>query len=256
MSISVDLTGRVALVTGASGGLGAHFARVLAGSGAAVALAARRVDRLSTLAAEIVAHGGQAMPVLMDVTSADSVAAGFEAAEAALGPVDIVVNNSGAVGRTDGLLATSEDEFRDVFEVNFMGAERVAVEAARRLVGVGQGGSIINISSVLGFRVAGGVAAYAASKAALVQLTRVLALEWARHGIRVNGIAPGYIRTDLNRDFLASEAGEALRRRVPQKRFGDPEDLSGPLLLLASDASRFMTGETIVVDGGHLHSSL
>lgn len=255
-TLRADLGGRIALVTGASGGLGSRFARVLAANGAAVVLAARRLDRLEALRDEIRAQGGQAHAVEMDVTSPDSVAAAFQDAEAALGLVDVVVNNSGVSGQTGPLLSVSDEDFEAVMAVNLAGARRVAVEAARRLVAANRGGSIVNIASITGLRIAGGVAAYVTSKAALVQLTRVMALEWARHGIRVNAIAPGYIETDMNREFLTSEAGQALIRRVPQRRLGQPQDLDGPLLLLASEASAFMTGEVLVVDGGHLHSSL
>lgn len=252
MTLTVDLSGRVALVTGASGGLGAGFARVLAANGATVVLAARRVDRMQALAREL---GGGAIAVAMDVTDPASVEAAFATA-AHLGVPDIIVNNAGIVGPAGAALAGHADDFAGVFAVNVTGARNVAVAGAARLVAAGRAGSIINIASILGFRVTPGVAAYAASKAALVQLTRVLALEWARHGIRVNAIAPGYVVTDINRDFLASSAGEDQRKRIPQRRFGTAADLAGPLLLLASDASAYMTGATLAVDGGHLVNTL
>ena len=219
-----DLGGRVALVTGASGGLGSQFARVLVANGAAVALAARRIDRLEALRDEIRAQDGRAYAVELDVTSHESVNEAFQAIETGLGLVDVVVNNPGVSGQTGPLLSTEDDDFESVMAVHLAGARRVAVEAARRLVAAGRGGSI-NIASITGLWVAGGVAAYVTSKAALVQLTRVMAPEWARHGIRVNAIAPDYIETDMNREFLTSEAGQALIRRVPQRRLGRPQDL-------------------------------
>lgn len=256
MSISADLRGKVALVTGASGGLGSRFAQALAANGAAVALAARRIDRLEALARELAAAGGRTFPVAMDVTDDASVAAAFEAAQAALGPVDILVNNSGIAGRGAPMRELPPAELAAVLDVNLTGAYRVAREAALRLIAAGREGSIVNIASILALGVSSGVAAYAASKAGLAQLTRAMALEWARHGIRVNALAPGYILTDLNRDFFASEAGKAMIRRIPQRRLGELADLDGPLLLLASDASRYMTGTVLVVDGGHLQAGL
>jgi len=241
-----DIAGRPALVTGASSGLGEHFARVLAGAGARVALAARRTDRIEALASEI---GGGAVAVGMDVTAEASVAAGVAEAETALGPLGIIVNNAG-VTVTKPALEVSEDDWSRVIDTNLSGCWRVAQAAARRMSETG-GGSIVNIASLLGLRSVATVPAYAAAKAGLIHLTRVLALEWARHGIRVNALAPGYVITDLNRDFLASEAGRRLVARVPQRRFAELSDLDGPLLLLASEASAHMTGSVVVVDGGH-----
>jgi NAD(P)-dependent dehydrogenase (short-subunit alcohol dehydrogenase family) len=250
-----EVTGRTALVTGASSGLGQHFALTLARAGARIVVGARRLERLQALVQQIEADGGQALAVPMDVTDADSVRAAFELAGARLGPIGIVVNNAG-ITHSAPALELSQDDWQAVVDTNLKGAWLVAQEAARRLVAAAVGGSIINIVSVLAFRVAGHTAAYAASKAGLLQLTRTLALEWARHQIRVNAIAPGYIATDLNREFLTSTAGQAMIKRVPQRRAGTPEDLDGALLLLASDASRYMTGSVIVVDGGHLQSTL
>lgn len=242
---------KTALVTGASGGLGGHFARTLAGAGARTLLAARRVDRLEQLKAEIEAAGGSAGVVELDVTRSASVAAAFEAA----GTVDILVNNSGvAIG--EAAEEISEDQWDNVMDTNLKGAWLVAQAFARSAIANASGGSIINIASILGRRVAKGVAPYSASKAALEHLTRALALEWARHGIRVNALAPGFFATDLNREFLESDAGRSMLKRVPQRRPGDVEELDGALLLLASDASSYMTGSTLVVDGGHLCSSL
>ena len=254
MSNLFDLTGKTALVTGASGVLGAHFARVLATAGASVALAARRTDRLESLADDITAAGGSAFSVSMDVTDAASVEAAFAGIAAALGPVDILVNNSG-IAKTAPALSLSDDDWTAVVDVNLNGAFRCAQSAARQMKQNG-GGVIINIASILSFRVTAQVPAYAATKAGLVQMTHALALEWARDNIRVNALAPGYIATDINSDFFASPAGEAMIKRIPQRRLGQPTDLDGPLLLLASDASAYMTGSVITADGGHLQSTL
>jgi NAD(P)-dependent dehydrogenase (short-subunit alcohol dehydrogenase family) len=249
-SIWPGLAGKSALVTGASSGLGAHFARLLAGHGVAVTLAARRIDRVEALCAEIKAAGGVADALAMDVADGADVAA-----KLAGRVFDIVVNNAGTAA-TATALSHDDAMINRVIDTNLKGPFYVARATAQAMADAGRGGSIINIASILGFRVAGQVAAYAASKAGLVQLNRALALEWARHSIRVNALCPGYIETEINRDFFASEAGLTLIRRVPQRRLGQPEDLDGALLLLASDLSRFMTGTEIVVDGGHLISSL
>jgi NAD(P)-dependent dehydrogenase (short-subunit alcohol dehydrogenase family) len=255
MSLTFDLGDRPALITGASGGLGAHFARTLAAHGAPVALAARRSDRLRDLASEIEAAGGRAHAVAMDVTDAASVAQAFAAAEEALGTVRVLVNNSG-IATPGAAIDTREEDWDRVLDTNLKGAFLVAREGARRMIVAGASGSIINIASILSFRVGVGLASYAASKAGLKQLTCALALELARNRIRVNAIAPGYIETDMNREFFASAPGLAMIRRIPQRRIGQPADLDGVLLLLASDASEFMTGATLVVDGGHLVSGL
>jgi NAD(P)-dependent dehydrogenase (short-subunit alcohol dehydrogenase family) len=249
------LDGRTTLVTGASSGLGRHFARTLAAAGAAVAVAARRVDKLDALVDEIAREGGAAHAVALDVTDLASTRAAFEAIAAWRGVPDVIVNNAGvAVSRP--MLEQSEADWDGVVDTNLKGAWLVTQEGARRLVAAGRGGAVVNIASITGERVAGGVAPYCASKAGLLQLTRAMALELAGHGIRVNAIAPGYVATELNRDFLASNAGQRLMARIPQKRFGEPSDLDGALLLLASEAGRFMTGSIVAVDGGHLVSSL
>jgi NAD(P)-dependent dehydrogenase (short-subunit alcohol dehydrogenase family) len=247
----LSLAGRTALVTGASSGLGQHFARVLAGAGAAVILAARRMDRLRELEGEIRAAGGKAWAVALDVTDKASVAAAFAAGEAAAGPISALVNNAGVPsGRL--FANTSEQEWRDVMAVNLDGVFRVGQEAARRMAANGTGGAIVNIASILGFGAIKSLSAYAASKAAVVSLTKSMALELARDRIRVNAIAPGYFSTEINAGFLASEAGKRLQSKVPMGRFGNLAELDGPLLLLASDAGAFMTGSVITVDGGHL----
>ncbi|MBC9907994.1 SDR family NAD(P)-dependent oxidoreductase [Achromobacter xylosoxidans] len=250
-----DLRNKRALVTGAFGGLGAEFARTLSAAGAHVALAGRRLQAGEQLAAELAAPDRRACAIALDVTQPDSVASLFDAASERLGgTIDILVNNAG-VTATRPALEHTEADWMDVIDVNLNGTWRVAQAAGRHMQAHG-GGSIINIASILGLRVAQQVPAYAASKAALIQLTQALALEWARHGIRVNALAPGYIETDLNREFFASDAGQALIRRVPQRRLGQARELSAPLLLLASDASSFMTGSVLVADGGHLISTL
>lgn len=249
------LEGRCALVTGASSGLGRHFARTLAEAGASVFVAARRAERLEQLVAELRQLGCQAQALTMDVVDGASVRAGFEALAKQGAVVNLIVNNAGvAVSRP--LLEQTEDDYDSVLQTNLKGAWLVAQEGARRMVASVRSGAIVNIASITGERVAGGVAPYCASKAALLQLTRAMALELAPHGVRVNAIAPGYVATELNRDFLASNAGQRLMARIPQRRFGAPSDLDGALLLLASDAGSFMTGSVLAVDGGHLVSSL
>jgi 3-oxoacyl-[acyl-carrier protein] reductase len=246
-----DLSGRVALVTGASSGLGLRFAQVLAEAGAAVALVARRADRLAALADKIGQAGGRATPLSADVCDRTDMIRAFDAAERAFGVVDILVNNAGVV-HADRIVDLPEAEWRRVLGVNLDAVFLWSQEAARRMLAAEKAGAIVNISSIAGFNVAKGVAAYAVAKAGVIQLTKALALELAAKGIRVNAIAPGWIVTDLNRDYLASERGAALKRDIPLGRFGEERDLDGVLLLLASDAGRYMTGTTIIVDGGQL----
>ncbi len=245
------LAGRTALVTGASSGLGAHFARTLSRAGAHVGLAARRVDRLEALADEIRAAGGKAHPVALDVTSQGGVAAAFDDVEAAIGPATIVVNNAG-IPSSSRFADMPEEEWRSVLDVNLDGVFRVGQEAARRMKATANGGSIINISSVLGMMVLNRLSAYAVSKAAVIQLTKAMALELVRDGIRVNALAPGYIYTEMNDDFLGSDTGQKLLSKVPMARAGQAHELDGPLLLLASDLGSYMTGSVIAVDGGSL----
>jgi len=247
---SFDLSGKTALVTGASSGLGRSFAKTLSGAGANVILAARRVEQLQALREEIEADGGRAEIVQMDVTSDASIEAALERAWQLMGPVHIIVNNAG-VAATKRMLDKDEGEWRRLLDTNLIGAANVARAAAQRLVDAKlSGGSIINIASMLGLQSALGVAIYAASKAALLSLTKSLALEWGRKGIRVNAIAPGYVKTDLSKEFFDRKA-EKLIDQIPLKKFIESSDLDGPLLLLASDASIWMTGSTLVVDAGH-----
>ncbi|MBZ9719192.1 SDR family oxidoreductase [Mesorhizobium sp. AD1-1] len=246
-----DLAGKSSLVTGASGGLGHHFGRLLARQGVMVTLAARRVEALENVCAEIRKLGGSARALRLDVADTAAVDAAFAEAP----PFDIVINNAG-VSLPGPALETSEAEWDSTIDVNLKGSFFVAKAAASAMLKAGRGGSIVNVASILGMRVAGSVSAYASSKAGLIQLTKSLALEWARHGIRVNALCPGYIETDLNREFFATSAGMALINRIPQRRLGQLEDLDAALLLLASDAGRYITGATLAVDGGHLVSSL
>jgi NAD(P)-dependent dehydrogenase (short-subunit alcohol dehydrogenase family) len=247
---SFDLGGEVALVTGASSGIGRHLARLLAAAGAKVALAARRVDRLAEAAGEISTAGGQALPIACDVTRPSSVAAAVATAERELGPLGILVNNAGVVV-TKPVLQHTEEEWDYVIDTNLKGAWLMAREFAQHLAERQRSGRIINIASVLGTRTIGSVPSYTAAKAGLIHLTRVLAMELARYSIRVNAIAPGYVETDFNRDFFRSEAGKRLEARIPLRRIAQPQDIAGAMLLLASPAGAYMTGAVIAVDGGH-----
>ncbi|MXQ14298.1 glucose 1-dehydrogenase [Microvirga makkahensis] len=254
MVFGVDLSGRSALVTGASSGLGRHFARVLARAGAEVVVAARRMDALQDLCTEISGQGGVARAVSLDVNDHASIAKAIEAA-ASSGGLDILINNAG-VTVAKPVLDVSEEEWDRVVDTNLKGNFLVAQASARTMKAGERGGVIVNIASILGLRVAGQVSPYVASKAGVVHLTKAMALELARYNIRVNALCPGYIETELNQDFFGSEAGQALIRRIPQRRLGQPSDLDGALLLLCSDAGSYITGSVLAVDGGHLVSSL
>jgi 3-oxoacyl-[acyl-carrier protein] reductase len=246
-----SLNGRVALVTGASSGLGTQFAKALAENGAAVALVARRADRLTDMKKAIEAAGGRAVAIEADVTDRTAITLAFDAAEAAFGTVTILVNNAGVAhgGRAVDMPA---EEWRRVLGTNLDAVFYWAQEAARRMLAAKKQGAIINIASVLGLAVSKGAVAYATAKAGVIQVTKALAVELAFKGVRVNAIAPGWFVTELNDTYLLSEAGEAIKREIPMGRFGNDGDLDGALLLLASDAGRFITGATIVVDGGQV----
>jgi 3-oxoacyl-[acyl-carrier protein] reductase len=246
-----DLTGRVALVTGASSGLGVRFAEVLAEEGAAVALVARRTDRLAQVEARIEQAGGRAVAIGADVLDRKAMMRAFDRAEQAFGTVTILVNNAG-VAHADRAVELAEEEWRRVIGTNLDAVWFWSQEAARRMLASDRSGAIVNIASVLGFGVAKGTVAYAVAKAGVIQLTKALGLELAFKGVRVNAIAPGWIVTELNRDYLMSEQGAAIKREIPVGRFGEARDLDGALLLLVSDAGRFMAGSTIVVDGGQM----
>lgn len=254
MDRSCDLSGRVALITGASAGLGRHFASVLARAGAKVIIAARRTEPLRDVCEEILKSGGEAIVVPLDVTDRKSVKDAVAVANAGPG-VDILINNAG-VALTKPALDVSEDDWDVVVDTNLKGSFLMAQEVSSAMKAHGRGGSIVNIASILGLRVSAQIPAYAASKAGVIQLTKALALELARHGIRVNALCPGYIETDLNSEFFLTDAGKALVRRIPQRRLGRPDELDGALLLLCSEAGSYITGSELVVDGGHLVSSL
>jgi 3-oxoacyl-[acyl-carrier protein] reductase len=246
-----DLTGRVALVTGASSGLGARFAEVLAANGASVALVARRAERLAVLKQKIEAAGGRAIVIAADVLDRGAMLRAFDAAEAAFGTVTILVNNAG-VAHSGRAVELPEAEWRRVIGTNLDAVFLWAQEAARRMLAVEKKGTIVNIASVLGFGAAKGVVAYATAKAGVVQMTKALGLELAFKGVRVNAIAPGWFVTEINREYLTSPEGAALTREIPAGRFGGDGDLDGALLLLVSDAGAYIAGTTIVVDGGQL----
>ena len=247
-----SLKSRVALVTGASSGLGIQFAKALADNGAAVALVARRADRLTALKTEIESQGGRAVAIEADVTDRAAMVRAFDQAEAAFGTVTILVNNAGVAQQPVRATDVSAEEWRRVLSVDLDAVFYWAQEAARRMIAAKQPGAIVNIASVLGFGVAKGTAAYAVAKAAVVQATKALSVELAFKGVRVNAIAPGWFVTEINDKYLESEAGLAMKRDIPMGRFGETGDLDGALLLLASDAGRYITGATIVVDGGQV----
>ncbi len=254
MGVEMNFEGKVALVTGASSGLGARFGKVLAAAGAQVVLASRRIDRLKELRAEIEAEGGAAHVVELDVTDYASIRAAVAHAETEAGPIDILVNNSG-VASSQKLLDVTPEEYASVMDTNQRGAFFVAQETARRMIARAKGDSrirhrIINIASVAALRIVPQIGIYGVSKAAVVHMTKAMALEWGRHGINVNAICPGYIETGINADYLATEAGQKLVETLPRKRVGQPRDLDGLLLLLASEESQFINGAIIAADDG------
>lgn len=257
MAYSIDLAGRVAFITGASSGLGAQFARTLARSGAAVVLAARRIEKLKDLRAQIEGEGGDAHVIALDVTDLDSIKAAVAHAETEVGSIDILVNNSG-VSTTQKLQDVGEDDFDYVFDVNVKGAFFVAQEVGKRMLarargaapGTYTGGRIINVASMAGLRVLPQIGVYAMSKAAVVHMTRAFALEWGRFGINVNALCPGYIDTEINHHHWQTEQGQKLVNMLPRKRVGKPEDLDALIVLLASNQSHFVNGAVIAADDG------
>ena len=249
-----SLAGKRVLVTGASSGLGRHFAKTLARAGAQVIVGARRVDRLEDLVADLNRNGSNAVAMALDVTSRASVIACLDDICRRFGGLDVVVNDAG-VSDTKGVLEYTDEDWDAIVQTNLTGAWMVAQESARRMAEHG-GGSIVNVTSILATRLAGAVGPYCAAKAGLAHLTRSMALELARHRVRVNSLAPGYVMTEINQAFLQSDAGERLKRRIPAREFCQLNDLDGALLLLASDAGRAMTGSEIVVDNGHACSGL
>ncbi len=257
MDLGARMRGRHVLVTGASGGLGEHFARLLAGCGAAVTVAARRVDRLQRLVGELTAAGApHARAVALDVTSEESIAAALAAATGeGAPPLDVLVNNAG-IAASEAAIEVDGAVFDRVIDTNLRGPWLLSVAAAQVWRETGRPGVIVNIASILGLNVSKGVGPYAVSKAGVVQMTKAMALEWARYGIRVNALCPGYVGTDINAGFFATEAGQRMIQRIPMRRLGAPEDLDGAFLLLASDASGWMTGSVLAVDGGHMVTGL
>jgi NAD(P)-dependent dehydrogenase (short-subunit alcohol dehydrogenase family) len=254
MDLGARLKNRHVLVTGASGGLGEHFARLCARCGAAVTVAARRRENLEALVRDLQATGASSAQFIeLDVADASCVQRAFAALQGP--PLDVLVNNAGIAGG-GAAIDTPVEEFDRVVATNLRGVWLMAVAAAQRWRDAKRPGIIVNIASILGRRVVGGTAPYVISKAGVVHMTEVLALEWARFGIRVNSLAPGYVATSINADFFASEPGQQMIRRIPMRRLGQPEDLDGAFMLLATDASSWMTGSTVTIDGGHLVSSL
>ncbi len=257
MAYTIDLSGRVALVTGASSGLGAQFARTLAAAGAGVVLAARRVERLKALRAEIEAEGGVAHVVALDVTDHDSIKAAVAHAETEMGGIDILVNNSG-VGLTGKLTDVRPEDFDYVMNTNTRGAFFVAQEVAKRMImrskgeapGTYTGGRIVNLASMAGLRVFPQIGVYCMSKAAVVHMTRAMALEWGRFGINVNAICPGYIDTEINHHVWQTEAGQKMVQAMPRKRVGQPQDLDVMLMMLCSNESHFVNGAVMTADDG------
>lgn len=257
MSYSIDLSGRVALVTGASSGLGAQFAKTLARAGAGVVLAGRRVERLKTLRAEIEAAGGDAHVVTLDVTDLDSIKSAVAHAETEVGTLDILINNSG-VSTTQKLTEVSADDYDFVMDTNVRGAFFVAQEVGKRMLarargsapGTFIGGRIVNIASMAGLRVLSQIGVYSMSKAAVIHMTKSMALEWGKYGINVNAICPGYIDTEINHHHWTTDGGKKLIDLLPRKRVGQPQDLDTSLLMLCANESHFINGAVIQADDG------
>ena len=258
MAYQIDLSGRVALITGASSGLGTQFAKTLAAAGAGVCIAARRIERLKTLRAEIEANDGDAHVIEMDVTDPDSIRAGIAHAETEMGTIDILVNNSG-VASTQKLVDVTPEDFDFVMDTNLRGAFFVAQEVAKRMIARSQGaapgtftgGRIVNVASVAGLRALGQIGVYAISKAGVVHMTKAMALEWGRYGINVNALCPGYIDTEINHHHWKTEAGQKLVQTLPRKRLGQPRDLDAVLMMLCANESHFVNGAVIAADDGY-----
>ncbi|WP_341702776.1 SDR family oxidoreductase [Ferrovibrio sp.] len=249
MSQGISLKGKVAVVTGASSGLGERFAEILSAAGATVALAARRTERLTELAGRITAAGGRAITVKLDVNDHANIQAAFDQVADALGGVDILINNSG-VSKQGKITDVTPEDYDFVMDTNTKGAFFVAQAAARDMIARKKAGRIINIASVAGLRVLGQLSVYCMSKAAVVHMTKAMALEWARYGINVNAVCPGYIETEINREYWGTPGGQKLVEMLPRKRVGTAQDLDGLLLLLASDEARFINGAIIAADDG------
>jgi NAD(P)-dependent dehydrogenase (short-subunit alcohol dehydrogenase family) len=251
----LSLVGQTALVTGASSGFGWHFAKVLASAGANVVAGARRIDRLEELCKEIEGAGGSAIAVHLDVTDANSVAAAFDKAEQRFGVVSVIINNAG-ISRSGLLINLQEKDWDAVMDTNLKAVWRVAREATSRISLAKRSGSIVNISSILAFGTGKMLGPYMAAKSGVIQLTRAMAIEWAPLGVRVNALAPGFFPTQMSAAYLASSMGQEMISRIPQRRAGNLDELTIPLLMLASPASSYMTGSVVTVDGGHLCQQL
>jgi NAD(P)-dependent dehydrogenase (short-subunit alcohol dehydrogenase family) len=249
MAYTISLAGKAALVTGASSGLGTRFATVLAEAGAAVALCARRTDRLKDVERRIADAGGRAVSIGMDVTDVASIRAGVAAAEAALGPIGILLNNSGVSGE-QRLTDVDEATFDRTFDTNVRGAFFVAQTVAASMIRTGTAGRIVNVASIAGLKPFGRIGVYSMSKAAVVMMTRSMAIEWARHGINVNAICPGYVETEINAHHWATEAGQKLVQMLPRRRIGRPEDLDAVVMMMVSDAAHFVNGAIVAADDG------
>jgi hypothetical protein len=257
MSYQIDLSGRVALVTGASSGLGTQFAKTLASAGAAVVLAGRNMERLKTLRAEIEGDGGDAHVVALDVTDLASIKAAVAHAETEMGTIDILVNNSG-VSTSQKLTEVTEDDYDFVFDINTRGAFFVAQEVGKRMLarskgsapGTFTGGRIVNIASMAGLKALSKIGVYSMSKAAVIHMTRAMALEWGKHGVNVNVICPGYIDTEMNHHEWLTDAGKRLIETLPRKRIGQPQDLDAVLMMLCANESHFINGAVIQADDG------